>query len=203
MVKLSLGSWLGSSNSSNSRNNDADRKKENRRSFAGFSSMSTSSGRNNKANGMNKAPSEKSAPGQTAAAAATKHTDLVSSSGSITTKSENETNPAAPAGQASSASTNMTQLADTISRETARLEKYLQDNGLPMPSFDVDAADDFPRLPDDMQRSRLEIIHATKQLRDLTIGPRESVRWGVWEVGPHRPLPLPPSSKHINHSPRY
>lgn len=193
MVKLSLGSWLGSSNSSSSsssRNNDADRKKENRRSFAGFSSMSMSSGRNNKANGMDKVPSDKSAPSQTAPApaAATKPTDPASSSGSITTTSENKTNYAAPTGQASSASTNMTELADTISRETARLEKYLRDNGLPMPSFDVDAADDFPRLPDDMQRSRLEIIHATKQLRDLTIGPREGVRWGVWEVGP-----LPPS----------
>lgn len=78
----------------------------------------------------------------------------------------------------------MTALADTISKETAKLEKYLKENSLPMPSFDVDAADDFPRLPEDMQKSRLEIIHATKQLRDLTVGPRESLRWGVWEVRP-------------------
>lgn len=80
----------------------------------------------------------------------------------------------------------MTALADTISKETAKLEKYLKENGLPMPSFDVGAADDFPKLPEDMQKSRLEIIYATKKLRDLTVGPRESLRWGVWEV---RPLP--------------
>lgn len=78
--------------------------------------------------------------------------------------------------------TSMTALADTISKETAKLERYLKDNDLPMPSFDLDAADDFPKLPEDMQKSRLAIIHATKQLRDLTVGPRESLRWGVWDV---------------------
>ncbi|KAF3765145.1 hypothetical protein M406DRAFT_61886 [Cryphonectria parasitica EP155] len=72
-------------------------------------------------------------------------------------------------------------LAEKISRETAKLERYMKEKGLPMPAFDVDAADDFPKLPADIQNCRLEIIHATKQLRDLTIGPRESVRWGVWE----------------------
>lgn len=81
----------------------------------------------------------------------------------------------------------MTSLAETISKETAKLEKYMKENGLPMPSFDEDAEGDFPKLPEDMQKSRLEIIHATKQLRDLTVGPRESLRWGVWEV---RQLPI-------------
>lgn len=76
----------------------------------------------------------------------------------------------------------MTALADKISKETAKLEKYLKENGLPMPDFGVDAADDFPRLPDEMQKSRLDIIHATKLLRDLAVGPREGVRWGVQQV---------------------
>lgn len=83
--------------------------------------------------------------------------------------------------------TSMTALADIISKETAKLEAYLKENNLPMPSFDVDtAADDFPKLPEDMQKSRLAVIHATKQLRDLTVGPRESLRWGVWKVSPLR-----------------
>lgn len=89
---------------------------------------------------------------------------------------------ATPSITAPTGATSMTTLANTISKETAKLEKYMKENGLPMPSFDVDAADDFPKLPEDMQKSRLEIIHATKQLRDLTVGPRESLRWGVWEV---------------------
>ncbi|PSR85763.1 S-adenosyl-L-methionine-dependent methyltransferase [Coniella lustricola] len=75
----------------------------------------------------------------------------------------------------------MVALAEKISRETAKLENHIKQRGLPMPSFDVDAPDDFPRLPDEIQASRMEIVNATKQLRDLAVGPRESVRWGVWE----------------------
>lgn len=81
-----------------------------------------------------------------------------------------------------SSTTDMIALSKKIAQETEKLEKYMKENGLIMPSFDVDAADDFPKLPAEMQKSRLEIIHATKELRDLAVGPRESVRWGVWEV---------------------
>ncbi|KKY35754.1 putative s-adenosyl-l-methionine-dependent methyltransferase [Diaporthe ampelina] len=75
----------------------------------------------------------------------------------------------------------MVALSQKIARETEKLEAYMKEKGLVMPSFDVDAADDFPKLPEEIQRSRLDIIHATKELRDLAVGPRESVRWGVWE----------------------
>jgi hypothetical protein len=75
----------------------------------------------------------------------------------------------------------MVALARSITAETEKLEAYMKANNLPMPSFDVDAPADFPRLPEDIQRSRQEIIYATKELGRLAHGPRESVRWGVWE----------------------
>ena len=76
----------------------------------------------------------------------------------------------------------MVVLAQQIAKETEKLEKYLKDNNLPLPSFDADAPSDFPKLPEDIAKSRLNIIFATKELRDLTIGPREGLRWGVWDV---------------------
>lgn len=84
-----------------------------------------------------------------------------------------------------SGTSGMVALSKKISEETEKLEKYMKENGLPMPAFNIDAADDFPKLPGDIQKSRLEIIHATKELRDLAVGPRESVRWGAWEVSSH------------------
>ncbi|OIW31212.1 S-adenosyl-L-methionine-dependent methyltransferase [Coniochaeta ligniaria NRRL 30616] len=75
----------------------------------------------------------------------------------------------------------MAYLAQKIATETAALEACLKEANLPLPSFDVDADPDFAaKLPEAARRSRQEIVHATKELRDLTIGPRESVRWQVW-----------------------
>jgi hypothetical protein len=76
----------------------------------------------------------------------------------------------------------MSQLATKISQETAKLEAYFKENGLPLPSFDVDADPDYHhKLPPHIKLARQEIIYATKELRDLTVGPRESVRWGTWQ----------------------
>lgn len=178
MVRLNLSSWLSSSSSSS--RDEAEPKKLNRRSFAGFSTAASpfhikpartpSTGLDDKA-----APTAKGMkPAMVQAKAITR-----SSTSSTTQASE-----AVAPGTDDDNATSMTALADKISRETAKLEKYLADNGLPSPGFGVDAADDFPRLPEEMQRSRLEIIHATKQLRDLAVGPREGVRWGVQSVSP-------------------
>lgn len=164
MVKLSLGSWFGSS--SNDRN-EAERKKQNRRTFSAFGTASPLSEAYTMGNGKH----GEAVNGGTVAGG---HDKLARSSTS-TEESDRE-------GREEPVS--MTALAEKISRETAKLERYMKEKGLPMPSFDVDAADDFPKLPEDIQKSRLEVIHATKQLRDLTVGPRESVRWGVWEVSP-------------------
>ena len=76
----------------------------------------------------------------------------------------------------------MVALARQITQATEKLETYMKANNLPMPSYDVDAPADFPSLPEDIQQSRQDIIIATKELAMLAHGPRESVRWGIWEV---------------------
>ncbi|KAK0703452.1 S-adenosyl-L-methionine-dependent methyltransferase [Lasiosphaeria miniovina] len=77
--------------------------------------------------------------------------------------------------------TGLVALAKKITREAEKLEAYMRENNLPMPSFDVDALADFPKLPEHVAQSRREIIYSTKELAQLAHGPRESLRWGVWE----------------------
>ena len=72
-------------------------------------------------------------------------------------------------------------LAQTITDETKKLETYLKAHNLPLPSFDVDAPADYPKLPEAIAQSRHAIIVATKEMSLLAHGPRESVRWAVWE----------------------
>lgn len=75
----------------------------------------------------------------------------------------------------------MAYLAQKIATETAALEARLKEAGLALPSFDVDADPDYAaKLPEAARQSRQEIIHATKELRDLAVGPRECVRWQTW-----------------------
>lgn len=74
------------------------------------------------------------------------------------------------------------QLAKIISAETDRLEQYCSSQGIPSPSFEADARSSFPKLPDNIQRSRQEIVSAANELSCLARGPHESVRWGVWGV---------------------
>ncbi|KAF9769549.1 hypothetical protein IL306_013026 [Fusarium sp. DS 682] len=71
----------------------------------------------------------------------------------------------------------MVQLARKIAEETEKLDEYFKGNGLQDLGFDVNAPGDLPKLPDDIQRSRMEISSATKQLELLVRGPRETVRW--------------------------
>ncbi|KAK3903503.1 hypothetical protein C8A05DRAFT_14529 [Staphylotrichum tortipilum] len=79
-----------------------------------------------------------------------------------------------PAEKKQSSTSRMVELAKRITTATEKLEAHMKANNLPMPDFDVDAPADFPALPEDVQKSRLEIIHATKELGLLAHGPRES-----------------------------
>lgn len=160
MTKFSLSSWLTPKNNGTS---DVERKRQNRRTFSGFSSSSPITTQ------VTEAETGKALHGKS-------HQNSASTM-------EPTSNAAVDTLQPPISSTaSMVALSQKIARETEKLEAYMRENGLVMPSFDAHAADDFPRLPEDIQKSRLEIIHATKELRDLAVGPRESVRWGVWEV---------------------
>ncbi|KAJ5035134.1 uncharacterized protein L3040_008393 [Drepanopeziza brunnea f. sp. 'multigermtubi'] len=81
----------------------------------------------------------------------------------------------------SSSSSQLVELAATIARETAKLDAYMQASGLPTPSFDVNGPLNFPRLNDEMQKAREEVIKAAKELGDLMTGPTETVRWMAWD----------------------
>ncbi|KAF7544910.1 hypothetical protein G7Z17_g9595 [Cylindrodendrum hubeiense] len=99
---------------------------------------------------------------------------------SSVTETEPDTTPAPSEKAPKSSTSHMIDLAKKITQETEKLDKYLKDNDLPNPGFDVDAPGDFPKLPADIQRSRQEVVYATRELNALVRGPREHVRWGVW-----------------------
>jgi hypothetical protein len=98
--------------------------------------------------------------------------------------------------KASSTST-LIELAATITRETEKLDAYLKESGDAYPGFDVDAPATFPKLPEDLQKARKEVLRATKELGDLVKGPTESVRWLAWDVSL---LPHNGTEVYTNHS---
>ncbi|KAM5346560.1 hypothetical protein ACJ41O_009565 [Fusarium nematophilum] len=151
MGKLRVPSWLqGSAPTSSSSSAEADQKKQNRLSL----------------NGLAQLISKNDQPGQSTS----------EQTPGLATAAE----PPAASLAAPPSTSQMIQLAKKITEETEKLDKYLKDNGLPDPGFGVDAPGDFPKLPEDVQKSRQEIVYATRELGFLVRGPRESVRWGVW-----------------------
>jgi hypothetical protein len=81
-----------------------------------------------------------------------------------------------------SKTTSLIELAKTITTETVKLETFLKENGHPIPSFEVDSPMNFPKLPDEIKKSREEVLRATKDLEALVTGPTESIRWMAWNV---------------------
>ncbi|KAF4510034.1 hypothetical protein G6O67_001960 [Ophiocordyceps sinensis] len=132
MGRFKVLSWL------TSQPPDADQKKQNRRSFSGFSQLRS------------------------------KHESLPARKSVVVEESQ-------PLRQS-----RMMELASIITTETGKLETYVIDNALPEPSFGLHVPDCLPRLPVDMQRCRQEIIQATKELETLVRGPKETVRWTMW-----------------------
>lgn len=79
-------------------------------------------------------------------------------------------------------SSRLIELAQAITKETEKLDKFFKESGCSTPSFDVDAPMDFPRLPEEIQRARQKVVESTKELGDLVVGPMERIRWMAWDV---------------------
>ena len=78
----------------------------------------------------------------------------------------------------------LAELAQTISNKTKIVTDYLAEHGLAAPSWDVNGAVDFP-IPEsagEAYAARVELIAATKELHDLTLGPKQGLSWLSWDV---------------------
>ncbi|KAA8645293.1 hypothetical protein EYZ11_003682 [Aspergillus tanneri] len=63
-------------------------------------------------------------------------------------------------------------LADSISKNSSKIDAYYHVNNIPSPSFDpVDTLDDI-KFPEGIQRTKTALLDATAELNDLITGPR-------------------------------
>ncbi|KAI0880245.1 S-adenosyl-L-methionine-dependent methyltransferase [Annulohypoxylon maeteangense] len=70
------------------------------------------------------------------------------------------------------------ELSSTIARETAKLDSFFTENGLPTPSLEADALWTLP-IPEsakDLQMSRVAIMEACTELKALVTGPKTLLR---------------------------
>lgn len=82
----------------------------------------------------------------------------------------------------------LVRLSEIIARNSKLLNSHLIEKKLPQPSFSADAPPDGiyigrdePRR-EELERARRELVSATNELYDLSVGPRESVRNLAWDV---------------------
>lgn len=78
----------------------------------------------------------------------------------------------------------MTALATEISEKTKIVADYLSSKGLDAASFDANGLAEFPIPPEDEipSKARLELAAATKELHDISLGPKEGLRYLAWDV---------------------
>ncbi|KAI6710964.1 O-methyltransferase [Diplocarpon mali] len=99
-----------------------------------------------------------------------------------TATASTETHASLDPSSTTSPTSRLLELAATITRETAVLDRVIKESGSPVPSFDVDGPPNFPKLGEEVKRAREELLRATKELGDLVTGPTERVRWMAWDV---------------------
>ncbi|KAL2802260.1 O-methyltransferase-domain-containing protein [Aspergillus granulosus] len=76
----------------------------------------------------------------------------------------------------------LTQLARSILKYAEELDTFLSDHNLPLPSFTIDAPQTFPAdltTHPEIHNTRHKLIDATKDLHDLIIGPRDTLKWTI------------------------
>ncbi|KAK0707917.1 S-adenosyl-L-methionine-dependent methyltransferase [Lasiosphaeris hirsuta] len=77
----------------------------------------------------------------------------------------------------------MSALAREISEKTDIITEYLRSKGLDAASFDVNGLAEFPIPPEDEApfKARLDLAGATKELFDISVGPKQGLRDLGWE----------------------
>jgi hypothetical protein len=80
----------------------------------------------------------------------------------------------------------MSDLAQQIAEKTKVITDYLTANNLEAASFDVNGLDAFPISPENEEphRARMDLISLTKELHDISLGPKEKLRYLAWDVSP-------------------
>jgi hypothetical protein len=78
----------------------------------------------------------------------------------------------------------LTELAVSIAENTEIITSYLTSRNLAAPSFDVDGLIELQISPADKEAytARSKLVAATKELHDLAVGPKESLRHLAWDV---------------------
>ncbi|KAK3937964.1 S-adenosyl-L-methionine-dependent methyltransferase [Diplogelasinospora grovesii] len=77
----------------------------------------------------------------------------------------------------------MTTLAKEISDKTTVITEYLTSKGLEAASYDVNGLAEFPIPPEDAIpfKARLELAAATRELYDISVGPKQGLRDLAWD----------------------
>lgn len=88
----------------------------------------------------------------------------------------------------SSSASRLLKLSEIIARNSKILNAHLVEKRLPQPSFASDAPPDGIVIEKDeptrkeLESARRQLITATKELHDLSVGARESMRSLAWDV---------------------
>lgn len=79
----------------------------------------------------------------------------------------------------------LTALSQEIAAKTKIITDFLTAKGLDAASFDVNGLSEFPISVKDGEpyQARMDLIGLTKELHDIAVGPKETVRYLAWDVG--------------------
>lgn len=81
-------------------------------------------------------------------------------------------------------SPSLTELAKSIVEDAQVIELFLSSHNLPQPSFTADGVEDFPVGTEHahIHAIRHRLIDTTQALRDLIIGPKDTIKWMIMNV---------------------